>query len=110
MPVFKATQSVQHQPKMKLVENLTEFSNGTSIHGFVHMAKSSSSYTKRIIWFVIFSVVMLYAGMQISSEFKCEYINKQKNQISTFIGNLYFGILVKQNAACRSQLGSAQYG
>ena len=95
MSVSKATQTIQHQPNMKLVENLTEFSNGTSIHGFVHMAKSSSSNTKRIIWFLLFSAVMIYAGMQISSEFKCEYINKEQNQISTFIGNLNFGIFVK---------------
>ena len=53
-------------------ENLREFANGTSIHGFIHIAKKSSSNAKRIAWFLIFIGVMMYAGIQISSEVKCE--------------------------------------
>ena len=75
MSVPTATLPDSQQPKMKLVENLTEFANWTSIHGFVHMAKSSSSKAKRIAWFLIFTGVMIYAGMQIASEAKCEYIH-----------------------------------
>ncbi len=75
MSVSTATLPDSQQPKMKLVENLIEFANWTSIHGFVHMAKSSSSKAKRIAWFLIFTGVMIYAGMQIASEAKCEYIH-----------------------------------
>ena len=73
------------QPKMKLVENLTKFANGTSIHGFVHMAKSSSSKAKRIAWFLVFTGVMIYAGTQIADEVKCECIHHSFPEIKRLI-------------------------
>ena len=59
---------------MKLIENLTHFSNNTSIHGLVHIAKKSSSKAKRITWFVIFILSMIYAGTQIAEEAKCKHL------------------------------------
>ena len=57
---------------MKLVENLTEFAKTTSIHGFEHMLKSSSSRAKRFTWFMLFTGAMIYAERQIASEAKRE--------------------------------------
>ena len=57
---------------MKLIENLTHFANNTSIHGLVQIAKKSSSKAKRITWFVIFILSMIYAGTQIAEEAKCK--------------------------------------
>ncbi len=59
---------------MKLVENLNHFANNPSIHGLVHIAKKSSSNAKRIAWFVIFVLSMVYAGIQIIAEARCKYI------------------------------------
>ena len=56
---------------MKLIDNLTHFANNTSIHGLVYIAKKSSSKAKRITWFVIFILSMIYAGTQIAEEAKC---------------------------------------
>ena len=59
---------------MKLVDNLTGFANNTSIHGLVQIAKKSSSNAKRIAWFIIFVLSMVYAGFQIAAEVKCKYV------------------------------------
>ena len=58
---------------MRLVDNLVKFANETSIGGFVHIAKSSSSKTKRITWFLIFCLSIIYAGFQIKDEVKCKF-------------------------------------
>ena len=59
---------------MKLFENLTHFANNTSIHGLVYIAKKSSSAAKRITWFVLFLLSMIYAGNQIAEEVKCKFM------------------------------------
>ena len=61
---------------MKLAENLTYFAENTSIHGLVQIAKKSSSMQKRLIWFVIFVLSMIYAGTQIAEEAKCKHITE----------------------------------
>ena len=61
---------------MKLFENLTDFANNTSIHGLVYIAKKSSPASKRITWFVLFLLSMIYAGNQIAEEVKCKFMNQ----------------------------------
>ena len=59
---------------MRLFDNLIAFAKETSIHGFVQMANASYSYTKRIAWFILFCISIIYAGFQISDEVKCKCI------------------------------------
>ena len=59
--------------KMRLFDNLVEFAKETSIHGFIQMANSSYSNAKRISWFILFCISIIYAGYQISDEVKCKF-------------------------------------
>ena len=58
---------------MYLVDNLTEFSNNTGIHGLAQIAKETSSKAKRFTWFIIFVLSLIYAGTQIAEEVKCKH-------------------------------------
>ena len=77
-PIFlpgKHWSSSRHSYRnMKIVENITKFAKETSIHGFVHMANSTSTKAKRITWFLLFMSSLIYAGVQISEEAKCKNI------------------------------------
>ena len=57
---------------MRLFDNLIAFAKETSIHGFVQMANASYSYAKRIVWFILFCISIIYAGFQISDDVKCK--------------------------------------
>ena len=75
---------------MKLVDNLVKFANETSIGGLVQIAKSSSSKTKRITWFLLFCSSIMYAGFQISDEVKCKYTVSPNDSRS--IAYLYYDL------------------
>ena len=55
---------------MKLVENLTSFCSETSIHGLKYIAKSSSSNSVRITWFILYMGALMYGLVEISLEVK----------------------------------------
>ena len=76
---------------MKLVDNLVKFANETSIGGLVQIAKSSSSKTKRITWFLLFCSSIMYAGFQISDEVICKYIYLFKDLKCLSIKTDFFG-------------------
>ena len=54
---------------MRLLESLTKFADDSSIHGLNYIAKSPSK-TERIIWFILFTGALLYAGLQIGEEYR----------------------------------------
>ena len=58
------------QSKMKLVENLTLFTETTSIHGLHFIAKSTLSTTVRCTWVILFLFSFIYAAFMISDEAK----------------------------------------
>ena len=55
---------------MKLVENLTNFSENTSLHGLKFIGKRTSSTNIRLTWLFLFFASLLYAIMMISYEAK----------------------------------------
>ena len=73
---------------MKLVENLTAFAGETSIHGLKYIAKSSSSKTVRITWFLMFVGALMYALFEISHEVKSKLIFIMASCIHYFKQNI----------------------
>ena len=70
---------------MRLVEELSDFANNSSIHGLNYIVKSSSSTLVRITWFILFTSAMIYAGLRISNEFRGK-------EIGVFLHELHTGL------------------
>ena len=58
--------------KMSLLDSLTKFADESSIHGLNYVAKSPSK-TARIVWFILFTGALIYAGLQIGEEFRGKF-------------------------------------
>ena len=57
--------------RMRLIDSLTQFADESSIHALNFIAKSPSKRA-RIIWFLLFTAALIYAGLQIAEEFNGE--------------------------------------
>ena len=63
-------ESPQLYSNMKLVENLTTFSENTSLHGLKFIGKRTSTANIRLTWLFLFFGSLFYAIMMISYEAK----------------------------------------
>ena len=63
-------ESPQLYNKMKLVENLTTFSESTSLHGLKFIGKRTSTTNIRLTWLFLFFGSLFYAIMMITYEAK----------------------------------------
>ena len=69
---------------MKLVENLRDFSENTSLHGVNLIGKASLSTTVRLTWCLLFAISLGYGMTMISYEVKGKNENKATKFRSIF--------------------------
>ena len=61
---------------------LKEFCQNTSIHGLSSIVDAKSSLIKRIAWFVIFVISLLYAGIQLKENVDSKLTQRVLNRWS----------------------------
>ena len=59
--------------KSRVTEQLQNFANETSIHGICFVAQPAQPRLKRAIWFVLVSISLMYAGIQITNVLKGKF-------------------------------------
>ena len=58
---------------MGLSDTLSEFAEGTSLHGLGFVAQTSSSKGKRVAWMCLFLTSLVYAISQIKHLSQCKF-------------------------------------
>ena len=58
---------------MGLSDTLTEFAEGTSLHGLGFVAQTTSSKRKRVTWMCLFLISLVYAISQINYLSQCKF-------------------------------------
>ena len=73
MPNLRKREKMVKSIKSRVTEQLQNFANETSIHGICFVAQPAQPRLKRAIWFVLVSISLMYAGIQITNVLKGKF-------------------------------------